>query len=216
MSVEATAPLQNAAPNPPPVILIVPQPPILCRFYWMGCRELGSICCGGAAALNTANGPRCRGVGVTMVWGGGVWGVMRMGMMGSIGAGKYSWIPFCANHTSGPRDKYICEAQVDVYARIQAQSFAVHSQYIHRFICNALCVLCSVGSSVLKNALYLIQSDRLSLSIIYRAIHLAQWGSSVSTTVSNSELSDCSVSTTELSDRSCIWYWVAFGRKFQF
>ena len=81
---------------------------------------------------------------------------------------------------------------------------------------NALCVLCSVGSSVLKNALYLIQSDRLSLSIIYRAIHLAQWGSSVSTTVSNSELSDCSVSTTELSDRSCIWYWVAFGRKFQF
>ena len=137
MSVEATAPLQNAAPNPPPVILIVPQPPILCRFYWMGCRELGSICCGGAA-LNTANGPWCRGVGVTMVWGGGVWGVMRMGMMGSIGAGKYSWIPFCANHTSGPRDKYICEAQVDVYARIQAQSFAVHSQYIHRFICNGV------------------------------------------------------------------------------
>ena len=81
---------------------------------------------------------------------------------------------------------------------------------------NALCVLCSVGSSVLKNALFLIQSDRLSLSIIYRAIHLAQWGSSVSTTVSNSELSDCSVSTTELSYRSCIWYWVAFGRKFQF
>ena len=32
----------------------------------------------------------------------------------------------------------------------------------------------------------------------------------------NTELSDCSVSTTELSDRSCIWYWVAFGRKFQF
>ena len=81
MSVEATAPLQNAAPNPPPVILIVPQPPILCRFYWMGCRELGSICCGGAA-LNTANGPWCRGVGVTMVRGGGVWGVMRMGMDG--------------------------------------------------------------------------------------------------------------------------------------
>ena len=81
---------------------------------------------------------------------------------------------------------------------------------------NALCVLCSVGSSVLKNALYLIQSDRLSLSIIYRAIHFDQWDSSVSTTVSNSELSDCSVSTTELSDRSCIWYWVAFGRKFQF
>ena len=80
----------------------------------------------------------------------------------------------------------------------------------------ALCVLCSVGSSVLKNALYLIQSDRLSLSIIYRAIHFDQWDSSVSTTVSNSELSDCSVSTTELSDRSCIWYWVAFGRKFQF
>ena len=34
----------------------------------------------------------------------------------------------------------------------------------------ALCVHCSVGSSVLKNALYLIQSDRLSLSIIYRCI----------------------------------------------
>ena len=50
----------------------------------MGCRELGSICYGGAAALNTANGPWCRGVGVTMVWGGGggVWGVMRMGMDG--------------------------------------------------------------------------------------------------------------------------------------
>ena len=87
---------------------------------------------------------------------------------------------------------------------------SVSQQYI------ALCVLCSVGSSVLKNALYLIQSDRLSLSIIYRAIHFDQWDSSVSTTVSNSELSDCSVSTTELSDRSCIWYWVAFGRKFQF
>ena len=40
--------------------------------------------------------------------------------------------------------------------------------------CIALCVLCSVGSSVLKNALHLIQSDRLSLSIIYRAIHFDQ------------------------------------------
>ena len=38
----------------------------------------------------------------------------------------------------------------------------------------ALCVHCSVGSSVLKNPLYLIQSDRLSLSIIYRAIHFDQ------------------------------------------
>ena len=98
--------------------------------------------------------------------------------------------------------------------------YIVYQQNKNKFLssvhCSALCVLCSVGSSVLKNALYLIQSDRLSLSIIYRAIHFDQWDSSVSTTVSNSELSDCSVSTTELSDRSCIWYWVAFGRKFQF
>ena len=38
----------------------------------------------------------------------------------------------------------------------------------------ALCVHCSVGSSVLKNALYLLQSDQLALSIIYRAIHFDQ------------------------------------------
>ena len=48
------------------------------------CPELGSICSGGAA-LNTADGPWCRGVGVTMLRGGGVWGVMRMGMDGHDG-----------------------------------------------------------------------------------------------------------------------------------
>ena len=46
-------------------------------------------------------------------------------------------------------------------------------------ICNSLfsiaqCVQYSVSSSVLKNDLYHIQSDRLSLSIVYRAIHFNQ------------------------------------------
>ena len=39
---------------------------------------------------------------------------------------------------------------------------------------------------------------------------------SESSSALDTELSDCSVSTTELSDRSCILYWVAFGEKFQF
>ena len=104
----------------------------------------------------------------------------------------------------------------------------------------ALCVLCSVGSSVLKKrsvsntersiiTQYRIQSDRIPQYQTQSCNRIAQYlihifdayfdidtESSESSSALNTELSDCSVSTTELSDRSCIWYWVAFGRKFQF